>query len=74
MCLFFLTTGDFNPLHYEVFGSDTNITVAEVTKGRSNMETFTLVWAGVPTKPIAFNATESQVCCVKMLKPRSLFT
>ncbi|KAM9340526.1 fibrocystin-L-like [Symphorus nematophorus] len=53
--------GDFKPLHYEVVGSDTNITVAEVTKGRSNMKTFTLLWAGVPTKPIAFNATESEV-------------
>uniref|UniRef100_A0A8D3BAM2 PKHD1 like 1, tandem duplicate 2 n=1 Tax=Scophthalmus maximus TaxID=52904 RepID=A0A8D3BAM2_SCOMX len=47
--------GDFKPLHYEVFGSDTNITVVEDTKGRSNMATFTLLWGGVPTKPIAFN-------------------
>ncbi|KAF0024292.1 hypothetical protein F2P81_023094 [Scophthalmus maximus] len=53
--------GDFKPLHYEVFGSDTNITVVEDTKGRSNMATFTLLWGGVPTKPIAFNATEVQV-------------
>ncbi|XP_029299003.1 LOW QUALITY PROTEIN: PKHD1 like 1, tandem duplicate 1 [Cottoperca gobio] len=53
--------GDFKPLHYEVFGSDTNITVAEVTKGRSNMETFTLLWGGITTKPIPFNATESEV-------------
>ncbi|XP_061597205.1 fibrocystin-L-like isoform X1 [Cololabis saira] len=53
--------GDFKPLQYEVFGSDTSITVAEVTKGQSSMETFTLVWGGVPTKPIAFNATELEV-------------
>ncbi|XP_044027924.1 LOW QUALITY PROTEIN: PKHD1 like 1, tandem duplicate 1 [Siniperca chuatsi] len=53
--------GDFKPLHYEVFGSDTNVTVAEVTKGRSNMQTFTLLWGGVPTKPIPFNATGSEV-------------
>nr|XP_046273956.1 PKHD1 like 1, tandem duplicate 1 [Scatophagus argus] len=53
--------GDFEPLHYEVFGFDTNITVTEVTKGRSNMKTFTLLWAGIPTKPIAYNATESEV-------------
>uniref|UniRef100_A0A3B4U1D6 PKHD1 like 1, tandem duplicate 2 n=1 Tax=Seriola dumerili TaxID=41447 RepID=A0A3B4U1D6_SERDU len=53
--------GDFEPLHYEVFGSDTNITVVEVTKGRSSMETFTLLWGGVPTKPIAYNATEAEV-------------
>ncbi|XP_068431576.1 PKHD1 like 1, tandem duplicate 1 [Clinocottus analis] len=53
--------GDFKPLHWEVFGSDTNVTVAEVTKGVSNMETFTLLWGGVPTKPIAFNATATEV-------------
>uniref|UniRef100_A0A669AZY7 PA14 domain-containing protein n=1 Tax=Oreochromis niloticus TaxID=8128 RepID=A0A669AZY7_ORENI len=53
--------GDFEPLHFEVFGSDTNITVTEVTKGRSNMKTFTLLWGGIPTKPIAFNASESEV-------------
>ncbi|XP_042290990.1 PKHD1 like 1, tandem duplicate 1 [Thunnus maccoyii] len=53
--------GDFKPLHYEVFGSDTNVTVAEVTKGKSNMETFTLLLGGIPTKPIAFNATVSEV-------------
>uniref|UniRef100_A0A8C4EZ61 PKHD1 like 1, tandem duplicate 2 n=1 Tax=Dicentrarchus labrax TaxID=13489 RepID=A0A8C4EZ61_DICLA len=62
--------GDFKPLRSEVFGSDTNVTVAEVTKGTSNMKTFTLVWGGIPTKPITFNATESEVCCVKL---KSLF-
>lgn len=59
-----MTTGDFKTLHSEVYGADTNVTVVEVTKGRSNMETFTLLWAGVATKPIAFNATESEVCCI----------
>uniref|UniRef100_A0AAX7VHS5 Polycystic kidney and hepatic disease 1 (autosomal recessive)-like 1 n=1 Tax=Astatotilapia calliptera TaxID=8154 RepID=A0AAX7VHS5_ASTCA len=53
--------GDFEPLHFEVFGSDTNITVAEVTKGRGNMKTFTLLWGGIPTKPIPFNASKSEV-------------
>uniref|UniRef100_G3NDK3 PKHD1 like 1 n=1 Tax=Gasterosteus aculeatus aculeatus TaxID=481459 RepID=G3NDK3_GASAC len=53
--------GDFEPLHWEVFGSDTYVTVAEVTKGISNMQTFTLLWGGIPSKPIGFNATESEV-------------
>ncbi|XP_059206673.1 fibrocystin-L-like isoform X1 [Centropristis striata] len=53
--------GDFKPLDSEVFGSDTDVSVTEVTKGESNMETFTLLWDGIPTKPIAFNATESEV-------------
>ncbi|XP_056153970.1 fibrocystin-L-like [Lampris incognitus] len=53
--------GDFDSLHYDVFGSDTNITVAELTKGRGNRKTFTLLWGGIPTKPINFNASESEV-------------
>lgn len=60
-CAFFVT-GDFKPLKYEVFSYGTRVTVAEVTKGRSNMSTFTLLWAGVSTKPITFNASESEVC------------
>uniref|UniRef100_A0A672GWY5 Polycystic kidney and hepatic disease 1 (autosomal recessive)-like 1 n=1 Tax=Salarias fasciatus TaxID=181472 RepID=A0A672GWY5_SALFA len=52
--------GDFTPLDYQVFG-DVNITVTEVTKGRSTLETFTLLWGGVPAAPLAFNATESEV-------------
>ncbi|RVE66721.1 hypothetical protein OJAV_G00110370 [Oryzias javanicus] len=53
--------GDFEPLQYEVFGSDTNITVTEVTKGRNRLSTFTLLWGGVATKPISYNASESEV-------------
>uniref|UniRef100_A0A8D0AIF4 PKHD1 like 1 n=1 Tax=Sander lucioperca TaxID=283035 RepID=A0A8D0AIF4_SANLU len=30
------------------------------------MKTFTLLWGGIPTKPITFNATESEVGCEKM--------
>lgn len=65
LCSFF-TTGDFKPLKYEVFSYGTRVTVAEVTKGRSNMSTFTLLWAGVSTKPITFNASESEVCINSM--------
>ncbi|MEQ2207471.1 hypothetical protein XENOCAPTIV_012908, partial [Xenoophorus captivus] len=53
--------GDFAALHFEVFSSNTNISVSEVTKGQSNMATLTLSWAGIPTAPIAFNATVSEV-------------
>lgn len=58
----FSTIGDFKPLKYDVLSYGTSVAVAEVTKGRSNMATFTLLWAGVSTKPIAFNATQSEVC------------
>ncbi|KAM9839131.1 PKHD1 like 1, tandem duplicate 1 [Aulostomus maculatus] len=53
--------GDFELLHYEVFGAEINVTITEVTRGKSSMETFTLRWGGIPTKPIAFNATASEV-------------
>ncbi|XP_043994771.1 fibrocystin-L-like isoform X2 [Gambusia affinis] len=53
--------GDFAPLNFEVFGSDTNISVSEVTKGQSNMAAFTLSWAGLPAAPVTFNATASEV-------------
>ncbi|KAK7898488.1 hypothetical protein WMY93_019341 [Mugilogobius chulae] len=63
--------GDFAPLTYNNFGADINITVVEVTKGESNMETFTLTWDDVPTKPIAFNATQQEVesAVVELLAP-----
>ncbi|XP_054620387.1 fibrocystin-L-like isoform X2 [Dunckerocampus dactyliophorus] len=53
--------GDFKPLRYESLGLDTNITVTEVTKGVSNMATFTLSWGGIPTKPLHYNASSSEV-------------
>lgn len=45
-----------------MYSSDIRVSVSEVTKGRGNMANFTLLWEGVPTKPIAFNASESEVC------------
>uniref|UniRef100_A0A667X934 PKHD1 like 1, tandem duplicate 2 n=1 Tax=Myripristis murdjan TaxID=586833 RepID=A0A667X934_9TELE len=60
--------GDFEDLHAEVYGFDTNVTVSEVTKGSGSMETFTLLWGGIPTEPIAFNATEAEVCPCEMIK------
>lgn len=42
-------------------GSDTNITVTEDVKGQASMETFTLLWGGVPSLPLPFNASETEV-------------
>uniref|UniRef100_A0A3Q3K5H6 Polycystic kidney and hepatic disease 1 (autosomal recessive)-like 1 n=1 Tax=Monopterus albus TaxID=43700 RepID=A0A3Q3K5H6_MONAL len=53
--------GDFEPLDFEVFSSNANISISEVIKGRSSLKTFTLLWGGIPTKPIAFDATEDEV-------------
>uniref|UniRef100_A0A3B5MVU8 G8 domain-containing protein n=1 Tax=Xiphophorus couchianus TaxID=32473 RepID=A0A3B5MVU8_9TELE len=52
---------DFAPLNFEVFDSDTNVSVSEITKGQSNMAAFTLSWAGLPAAPVTFNATASEV-------------
>lgn len=35
------------------------------------MKTFTLLWGGIPTKPIPFNASKSEVCIVKKKKKES---
>ncbi|XP_056106663.1 fibrocystin-L-like [Rhinichthys klamathensis goyatoka] len=53
--------GDFKDLDYLIMGSDTNITVTEDVKGQASMETFTLLWGGVPSLPLPFNASEAEV-------------
>ncbi|XP_051729532.1 LOW QUALITY PROTEIN: fibrocystin-L-like [Ctenopharyngodon idella] len=53
--------GDFEDLDYLIMGSDTNITVTEDVKGQASMETFTLLWGGVPSLPLPFNASETEV-------------
>lgn len=35
------------------------------------MKTFTLLWGGIPTNPIPFNASKSEVCIVKKKKKES---
>uniref|UniRef100_A0A803KL97 Dual-specificity protein phosphatase 22 n=1 Tax=Xenopus tropicalis TaxID=8364 RepID=A0A803KL97_XENTR len=54
--------GEFQLLSYETpDGSNLTVTVAEETKGRADMGTFTLVWDGVYSKPIADNASPAEV-------------
>uniref|UniRef100_A0A3Q2YMV4 PKHD1 like 1, tandem duplicate 1 n=1 Tax=Hippocampus comes TaxID=109280 RepID=A0A3Q2YMV4_HIPCM len=66
----FYSDRDFKPLYHESHDLYTNITVSEVTKGRSNMETFTLLWGGVASKPIPYNASgfENAFCGLWSLK------
>ncbi|KAG7457780.1 hypothetical protein MATL_G00230750 [Megalops atlanticus] len=54
-------TGDFQSFGYETAEADVNITVTEQTKGKPSLETFTLEWGGIASRPIDFNASESQV-------------
>uniref|UniRef100_A0A8C9VYU4 PA14 domain-containing protein n=1 Tax=Scleropages formosus TaxID=113540 RepID=A0A8C9VYU4_SCLFO len=53
--------GDFQTLSYETPDLDVNITVIELTKGKPNLETFTLQWGGVLSKPIGYGAPESEI-------------
>ena len=58
----YLLAGDFESLDSWSMGSDLNVSVTEVTKGVASLETFTVLWGGIPSSPIPFNATESEVC------------
>ncbi|XP_056597030.1 fibrocystin-L-like [Triplophysa dalaica] len=53
--------GDFEDLQYWTMGSDVNITVTEVVKGKASLENFTLLWGGVPSPPLTYNASEAEV-------------
>ncbi|XP_076157842.1 PKHD1 like 1, tandem duplicate 1 [Alosa pseudoharengus] len=53
--------GDFESLDSWRMGGDVNVSVTEVTKGVASLETFTLLWGGVPSTPISFNASEAEV-------------
>ncbi|KAG9339164.1 hypothetical protein JZ751_024022 [Albula glossodonta] len=53
--------GDYQSLHYETAGANVNISVDELTKGKPSLETFTLEWGGISSRPLAFNSSESEV-------------
>ncbi|XP_057182580.1 fibrocystin-L-like [Triplophysa rosa] len=53
--------GDFEDLQYLTMGSDVNITVTEEVKGKASLENFTLLWGGVPSPPLTYDASETEV-------------
>ncbi|KAG7264284.1 hypothetical protein CRUP_026230 [Coryphaenoides rupestris] len=53
--------GDFEDLRGTSMSGDTTVSVTEVTEGRGSMDTFTLQWGKVPSRPITFNATAEEV-------------
>ncbi|KAI7798962.1 putative fibrocystin-L [Triplophysa rosa] len=53
--------GDFEDLQYLTMGSDVNITVTEEVKGKASLENFTLMWGGVPSPPLTYDASETEV-------------
>ncbi|KAJ8334858.1 hypothetical protein SKAU_G00404970 [Synaphobranchus kaupii] len=53
--------GDYESLRYETIADSVNITVTELTKGKPSLETFTLGWGGIYSRPVDFNANASEV-------------
>lgn len=54
--------GDFDLLGYEVFeGNNVTLDIMEQTRGKPNLETFTLNWDGIASKPLAPESSEAEV-------------
>ncbi|KAL6460366.1 hypothetical protein MHYP_G00303320 [Metynnis hypsauchen] len=53
--------GDFEDLQYWTNWPGVNITVREVTKGRADLNTFTLLWGGIASSPLPYSASDTQV-------------
>ncbi|XP_073714529.1 fibrocystin-L [Misgurnus anguillicaudatus] len=53
--------GDFDDLQYWTMGPDVHITVTEEVKGKASLESFTLMWDGVPSSPLPYDASETEV-------------
>uniref|UniRef100_A0AAR2IPV4 Polycystic kidney and hepatic disease 1 (autosomal recessive)-like 1 n=1 Tax=Pygocentrus nattereri TaxID=42514 RepID=A0AAR2IPV4_PYGNA len=54
-------SGDFDDLHYWTNLPGVNITVRELRKGRADLNSFTLLWGGIPSSPLPYQASETQV-------------
>ncbi|XP_042639560.1 fibrocystin-L [Orycteropus afer afer] len=58
---FISTRGDFDLLGYEVFeGKNVTLDITEQTKGKPNLETFTLSWDGISSKPLTPWSSEAE--------------
>uniref|UniRef100_A0A8C6RMA5 Fibrocystin-L n=1 Tax=Nannospalax galili TaxID=1026970 RepID=A0A8C6RMA5_NANGA len=58
---FVSTRGDFDLLGYEVFeGNNVTLDITEQTRGKPNLETFTLSWDGIASKPLAAQSSEAE--------------
>lgn len=58
---FVSTRGDFDLLGYEVFeGNNVTLNITEQTRGKPSLETFTLNWDGIASKPIAPESSEAE--------------
>ncbi|XP_053468790.1 PKHD1 like 1, tandem duplicate 1 [Ictalurus furcatus] len=55
------TRGDFQDLQYWTNGASVNITIMETTKGRADLNNFTLVWGGISSSPLPYNASVTEM-------------
>ncbi|XP_039709652.1 fibrocystin-L isoform X1 [Pteropus medius] len=61
MITFLSTRGDFNMLGYEVFeGHNVTLDITEQTKGKPSLDTFTLNWGGIMSKPLIPWSSEAE--------------
>ncbi|XP_049710533.1 fibrocystin-L isoform X3 [Elephas maximus indicus] len=61
MITFISARGDFDLLSYEVFeGNNITLDITEVTKGKPSLETFTLSWDGIASKPLTPWSSEAE--------------
>nr|XP_058131903.1 fibrocystin-L isoform X2 [Dasypus novemcinctus] len=58
---FMSTRGDFDLFDYEVFeGNNVTLDITEQTKGKPSLETFTLSWDGIDSKPLSPLSSEAE--------------
>ncbi|XP_063113704.1 fibrocystin-L isoform X1 [Cavia porcellus] len=58
---FLSNRGDFDLLAYEVFeGNNVTVDIEEQTKGKPSLETFTLTWDGILSKPLTPWSSEAE--------------
>uniref|UniRef100_A0A8D0SJH6 Fibrocystin-L n=1 Tax=Sus scrofa TaxID=9823 RepID=A0A8D0SJH6_PIG len=61
MVTFISTRGDFDLLSYEVFeGNNVTLAVTEQTKGKPSLDTFTLNWDGIMSRPLMPQSSEAE--------------
>lgn len=55
-------------LSYEVFeGYNITLDITEQTKGKPSLDTFTLNWDGITSKPLTPRSSEAEVCSILTL-------
>ena len=63
--VWYFIAGDFDLLSYEAFeGNNVTLAITEQTKGKPSLDTFTLSWDGITSRPLTPQSSVAEVCCV----------